>query len=507
MGPCQSGPAGLGSAALTSDGMDDLCDTSQHKPSRSNYVWIRNEPLSSTYEVSKQIGLGSMGEVSIVQKKSDSGSLRNLSVKDTSLYACKTVAMLRMSSPQITEFKNEIEILRDLDHPNIVQLYECFIHQHKIYLIMDLCKGGDIGERVLNEIDTSNVIRQIFEALQYLHLRRVAHRDLKLENVMFVGDGIKIKLIDFGLSERYVQSSKMKKACGTIYTASPEVITGQTYTTQTDVWSAGVCLWCLLVGEVPFLKEMEDLQVPEKVEKLKKAQYTFKDPKWTQISSAGRSLISYCLRAHPGSRYTSKECLSHINDKWIPSLTSPPPSPSKPKTGRKRINSVMLRSFENFSNSGALKKKILMTMAYTMEKSGLEDLDRTFSDIDVNNEGTISVQELRSAIKDKNMKYGDVEVDNLFKGLDYDHSGQIHYKEFLAAAMESQNMITAERLLETFDRMDEDNSGCISRENLRSMLGKDWDESAEEEMFQGKDGIDFDTFLKVVKGQTEQATK
>ena len=60
---------------------------------------------------------------------------------------------------------------------------------------MDLCKGGDIGERVLNEIDTSNVIRQIFEALQYLHLRRVAHRDLKLENVMFVGDGIKIKLI------------------------------------------------------------------------------------------------------------------------------------------------------------------------------------------------------------------------------------------------------------------------------------------------------------------------
>ena len=178
-----------------------------------------------------------------------------------------------------------------------------------------------------------------------------------------------------------------------------------------------MCLWCLLVGEVPFLKEMEDLQVPEKgearrqlrlevgggpvlhsnlfafasffllafcfcpppVEKLKKAQYTFKDPKWTQISSAGRSLISYCLRAHPGSRYTSKECLSHINDKWIPSLTSPPPSPSKPKTGRKRINSVMLRSFENFSNSGALKKKILMTMAYTMEKSGLEDLDRTFS--------------------------------------------------------------------------------------------------------------------------------
>ena len=98
----------------------------------------------------------------------------------------------------------------------------------------------------------------------------------------------------------------------------------------------------------------------------------------------------------------------------------------------------------------------------------------------MNNEGTISVQELRSAIKDKNMKYGDVEVDNLFKGLDYDHSGQIHYKEFLAAAMESQNMITAERLLETFDRMDEDNSGCISRENLRSMLGKDWDESAEE---------------------------
>ncbi|GMH80685.1 hypothetical protein TL16_g08651 [Triparma laevis f. inornata] len=68
-------------------------------------------------------------------------------------------------------------------------------------------------------------------------------------------------------------------ACGTIYTASPEVLTGNTYTTQTDVWSAGVCLWCLLVNDVPFLKEMEDLQDQEKVEKLKKARYTFKDEK------------------------------------------------------------------------------------------------------------------------------------------------------------------------------------------------------------------------------------
>jgi len=346
-------------------------------------------------------------------------------------------------------------------------------------------------------------MRQMFEALQYLHLRNVAHRDLKLENVMFVNSySLQIKLIDFGLSERYVKETKMKKACGTIYTASPEVLTGNTYTTQTDVWSAGVCLWCLLVNDVPFLKEMEDLQNQEKVEKLKKARYTFKDEKWKMVSKHGRELISYCLRAHPGSRYTSKECLSHINKVWLPSLQPQSSSPKKPQakpTGRKRINSVMLRSFENFSTSSALKKKILMTMAYTMDKAGLDDLNATFSDIDVNNEGAISVQELRDAIRDKRTNIEDTEIQNLFMGLDYDHSGQIHYKEFLAAAIESQNMITTERLLETFDRMDEDNSGTISRENLRNMLGKDWDGSIEEEMFQGKDGIDFDTFLKVVQ--------
>jgi serine/threonine protein kinase len=203
-----------------------------------------------------------------------------------------------------------------------------------------------------------------------------------------------IKLIDFGLSERYNKNEKMNRACGTVYTAAPEVLTGSTYTTKTDVWSAGVCAFVLIGKEVPFMSDIEDMRDARQVEKLKAAKFVF-SPLWAATSKPSREFVSTCLRRHPGSRWSSKEALEFLQGKWLPAIREsaaaknpplpPPPSSSSsffsspapkaaPPAGgrRKRIDSVMMRSFTDFGNSSELKKKILMTMAYTMDKSELK---------------------------------------------------------------------------------------------------------------------------------------
>ena len=111
------------------------------------------------------------------------------------------------------------QILRDLDHPNIVQLFECFRVKRKMWLVMELCEGGDLTSRMLTEYQAMKVISQISLALAYMHKRGVCHRDLKLENVMFESSeagNLEVKLIDFGLSEKYNRNEKMTKACGTV---------------------------------------------------------------------------------------------------------------------------------------------------------------------------------------------------------------------------------------------------------------------------------------------------
>ena len=167
----------------------------------------------------------------------------------------------------------------------------------------------------------------------YMHSRNICHRDLKLENVMYESSSLSnntIKLIDFGLSEKYTKNTQMSKACGTIYTAAPEVLTGKAYTTQTDVWSAGVCAYCLLSSAVPFMSDVEDMRDPAQVLKLTKAKVSFAAPIWELVSKRGRDFVATCLRAHPGARWKARAALENIRTVWIPALEVSKKKPSHP---------------------------------------------------------------------------------------------------------------------------------------------------------------------------------
>lgn len=284
----------------------------------------------------------------------------------------------------------------------------------------------------------------------------------------------------------------------------------------------------------PFLREIEDMEDDFKVAMLRDARFTF-GPEWKirKITKNGKMFVSKCFRKNPDVRWTAIEALRFVSDTWIPELeetessslresavaldeggngTNSSPPQENPlnnaissKRKRTRMKSCMLNGLNTFVLYGELKKTILMTMAYTMDKTSLRELRDIFQVIDSDGNGTIYLEELKSALSqmhsDKTLD--DETIEKLFKGIDLDQSGQIHYMEFLAAVAESQGLITIERLAEAFDRLDTDGKGYITRKDIQEVLGTDYNEELVQRMMDEADykknsQIDYDEFLRLM---------
>lgn len=190
---------------------------------------------------------------SIVSETSESfGTVTNLPI-DLKTYAMKSIHLNRVTDVTfVTELKNEIAILKKLDHPHIVRAMETFEHRNQIFIVMELCNGGDLYSRdPYTEEAAARIVSSILSALSYMHAHNVAHRDLKYENILFVNDSptAEVKLIDFGLSKVYGDNAQLTEGVGTIYTMAPEVLKGN-YTQISDVWSIGVIAYMLLSSQM-----------------------------------------------------------------------------------------------------------------------------------------------------------------------------------------------------------------------------------------------------------------
>ena len=445
MGACQSQTVSSNPTTAYKSNLDAEWDSSLHgdtKTRRQKLAWHREGvPVTDVYDIIEIIGHGSMGEVAIVEKKIntvenassrlikiqakneiETAAAAILASKSAALtirkevkrrYACKTVNTLRMTDAELKEFVNEVDILRDLDHPNIVQLFEVYKVKRRLWIVTELCSGGDLTNRMANmtEADVVIVVEQILRAVCYMHKRHVCHRDIKLENIMYADRSPEapIMLIDFGLSNKFTKGEKMLKACGTIYSAAPELVQGMGYTEQTDIWSIGVVTWVLLSETYPFLREIEELCDESKKKKLVNAEYVF-GPEWEsrKISKYGNHFVEYCFAKHPGRRWSTFEGLEYLTEVWIPFLESLAPAITSVANGfdisqshleqsssssdtdqvselpkqrnplrltvasrrnRTRMDSSMLHGMQMYAENSELKKTILMTMAYTMDKS------------------------------------------------------------------------------------------------------------------------------------------
>ncbi|KAJ3165241.1 hypothetical protein HDU88_004326 [Geranomyces variabilis] len=218
----------------------------------------------------------------------------------------------------LTHLHREAQIMRMLDHPNIVQLIEVMETKRELHLVLEYASGGEVLDYIvahqrLKEPEARKFFHEVVSALKYCHERNIVHRDLKAENLLLDSD-MHIKISDFGLSNMFDKRKQLTTCCGSPVYSAPELIEGRKYVgPEIDSWSLGVNLYAMVVGDLPFAeKELKKLY-----EKILSGKYQVP----TYVSAECRDLISKLLVLNPAKRYTSAQVLEHP---WMLSMTQPP---------------------------------------------------------------------------------------------------------------------------------------------------------------------------------------
>ena len=456
---------------------------------RENFVGETKGKLLDSYEVLKQLGKGGYGKVYEVKN-----------IKTGEIRACKHLSKLNIKN--LEKFRREIEILKKMDHPNIIKLYEVYESERSLYLVMEECKGGEIFDRIIQHIqekkmysekDAAIIFEQVMSCIAYCHNRNICHRDLKPENLLYLNAGDekdnRIKVIDFGLSQA---CDRLKTKVGTAYYVSPEILSGN-YTHLCDIWSAGVILYILLSGDPPF-NGANDNEIYTKIAQMK---FSFPERKWKNISNDAKDLLCHMI-VPENERYTAEQVLAHP---WFKNASDVPLSSIE-------FNDQNL--FMNFVNGSFIKKMGLMFIASRLDENEINNLKNVFSAIDKGKDGQISFEELKKGLMElKSTHLSEEELKKMFDSIDVDKNGKIDYTEFIAATIEGANYYRQERLLEAFENFDKDGSGQISKSELLETLKAGKCQEKEVEKFikaVDKDGngkISIEEFMALMKEDTK----
>jgi MAP/microtubule affinity-regulating kinase len=225
---------------------------------RSSNTRTRNadDPHIGKYRLIKTIGKGNFAKVKLAKHE--------LIGKEV---AIKIIDKTQMNTSSLQKLYREVKIMKCLDHPNIVKLFEVIQTEKTLYLVMEYASGGEVFDYLvahgrMKEKEARAKFRQIVSAVQYLHQKHIVHRDLKAENLLLDAD-MNIKIADFGFSNEFVPGSKLDTFCGSPPYAAPELFQGKKYDgPEVDVWSLGVILYTLVSGSLPFdgqnLKELRE---------------------------------------------------------------------------------------------------------------------------------------------------------------------------------------------------------------------------------------------------------
>ena len=459
---------------------------------RSGFVLENSEEnIRDTYEFSEVvIGEGSYGAVRRAVHKT-TGQVR----------AVKIIARDRLKL--LPKFRDEVKIMKELEHPNIVRLFETYEDQAFIYLVMELCEGGELFDRIIGagffgEREAAKIVKQMLGALVYVHNRGICHRDIKPENFLMSSsaDDAALKLIDFGLSARMQPDVPLKTRSGTPYYVAPEVLNGA-YDEKCDLWSVGVLSYVLLCGYPPFNGNSDK----EILLRVKSGKFVFPDSEWKTVSASAKDFVSRLLAFKPRSRLSAKEALDHS---WIQSL--PRDSNINPELQGRMVNS--LRAFRGISK---FRKLALTAIAHQLQDSEIEELKRAFQTVDANGDGTLTIAEIAESVTKAGINLP-LDFENLVAEVDSDGSGSVDYMEFIAATIDRRIYIQKEVAWRAFRMFDRDGNGKISLEELQQVcqddsLQKNFGgpskliEMIKEFDLNGDGGIDFDEFMAMLSSQ------
>jgi len=338
---------------------------------------------------------------------------------------------------------------------------------------MEFCGGGELFDRITarkryTEKDAQPLLRQIVSGVKYLHDKKIAHLDLKPDNLLFLtpADDSKIKIIDFGLSQFGKHRQYLTKFAGTSYYIAPEVLAGK-YSFHADIWSIGVITFILLFGFPPFHGD-NDATIHAAIRKgfspVTKAGYGPWFPSTMQVSDAAKDLIAKMLTLDQAKRITAGELLSHP---WL--------------TGEKASDhplSHVTDQLKTFMATSKFKANLLITMGALgdmLSDDEMVELNKSFKQLDKNGDGKVTSQELKEALA----KYGDKKdakeaqlIATLIQSGDLDGDGALSYEELVAASVNRKLVAKEERLWDLFCKLDKDGDRKVSPREIAEQLGK-----------------------------------
>ena len=464
---------------------------------KETFILKSSGTIAKKYLKIKDISNGTYSKIYLVQNKTD-----------FKVYCCKEI--LKCKVADLSKFKNEINVLSKVDHPNIIRLYEIFEDERYISLIMEYCQGGELFTKIndlaekdqsFSEKEAVKIFKQLMSAVSYCHSQGICHRDLKPENILFLtkDPNSPIKIIDFGLSKIFgeikpimkgnkVEKNIMSLRVGTAYYMSPEVLQGN-YDNKCDIWACGVILYIMLCGYPPFDGETEN----DILKAISKKKFFFPEEEWKSISDDAKDLIKHMI-CDPDKRYNAEMVLNHP---WIE---------KNAPNSKGNLSKFNVQSMKNFGNLYKLTKYVLGFIASRADEGDIVNLRKIFEEMDTNKSGTLNINEIKSGIDkmEKAKEINDEEKENIIQKIDTDKSSKIEYNEFLAACLEQKVYLREENLLSAFMMLDFDGSGKISKSEIKKALNGDIDNETLDKIIKdfdldGDGEIDYKEFVEGMK--------
>eukprot|EP00439_Symbiodinium_sp_Y106_P041812 s5115_g5.t1 len=406
-------------------------------------------------------------------------------------YALKRIHKLKVQPKVLKQLTAEVEIYLMLDHPHIAALRDVYETEAEIALLTECCEGGELYSRLSNsgtyaESDAAEATHQMLLAVGYLHAHHVVHRDLKLENFLYETQEANsaLKLIDFGFAKIWDPSTLMLASCGSIAYVSPDVLKGEGYTSKCDLWSLGVIVFMLLVGYPPFHGSEKDMRTNILAASV---DWSHKS-RWRKVSEDAVDFVKCLLVKDPVQRMDVGQALEH---KWL--------KPKNLKEPHPVLDRDSLRALRRYADTSRVRRAVLQLLAQELAPDETKDLRDVFLSLDKTGEGTISLGELKQAIRGEavpelpeatpeapgssspkspktpaaRLRRAKSEViGSLFEVLDANGDEQVYYSDFLAATMDVRKQLRQEAVLSAFNRLDADGSGTISPDDLRKVIGE-----------------------------------
>ena len=317
---------------------------------------MTNVDIDSRYfiDYSRQIAKGTD---SIVRKCIDRQTNKRYAVKTISKFRCQ----------QIEQLRNEIQLLQELDHSHVLSIVDFYEDSNYLHLVSEYCKGGEVFAHMVNGKDTKvfpekeavSIVKQVLEAVSYLHGRNIVHRDLKLENILFkTKKKDQVTLIDFDLATKHDEEKDepLTQECGSLYYVSPEVLAHK-YGKSCDVWAIGIVTYILLFGRVPFFGESNEITLM----KIRAQDVIF--PNNTKVSHEAQDFIKFALQKDPSDRATIDKLCEHP---WVCTFGSDTDTPeisqfkTKNTNTREQKTSILKRLTSKFFLRKEKKKDVPM---------------------------------------------------------------------------------------------------------------------------------------------------